>query len=284
MINSTDRTPRTPKFTKNSVKLCVALCALYLKSFSQTQDWDFYYTNIEEKPASIGLNLALRDTAPIADKPHCYWISITFQQTDSIGFPLKNENEMLNKMEDELEDYLQKKTASIYTGRITLPGKRQFYFYAKTLDSIDIYIGNILKKYPLFKYKLGEETDEKWTIYLDFLFPSPLDLQLIYNHRTIELLAENGDNSSVSRHIDHFVNFKTKKDLNAFAKALKGSKFIAEKIFDADNNNMYPLGLQVSEENKTDAESIDESVIQLFRLAEKFKGAYDGWETYPVKE
>lgn len=270
-----------------SVKLRASLCALCLYSisvFSQPQDWDFYFTNIDDKPASVGLNLALHDSDYFVGKPYCFWIILPFQQSDSLGFPFEKENETLNKIEDELELLLQKSSQTIYAGRTTGAGERYFYYYTKTLDSIDVFIEELFKNYSTYKYKLGQRYDENGVVYSDFLYPSPLDLQLIYNHRIVEALAENGDNSAVPRHIDHWLNFERKKDLNAFIKSLEGTKYLVEKITTDKSNNTHPLMLQVSEENKTDLGTIDNSVIQLFEMAEKFNGIYSGWETFVEAE
>lgn len=278
----TAKTLRAQRFT--SVKLCVALCALCLKSFSQTQDWDFYFTNIDDKPASIGLNLALHDTAPIANKTYCFWIILGLQQSDSLGFPLERENATLNKIEDELELFLEKKSETIYAGRTTSAGQRQFYFYSKGIDSVDVFIEDFFRNYSQYKYKLGQRYDDQWEVYFGLLYPSQLDLQLIYNQRIVEALAENGDNPDLSHHIDHWFSFEKKKDLNDFIKALQRKDFIIEKNEVDKTAKTHPYTLQISEENKTDLDTIDNSVLQLFELVEKHNGVYGGWETFVVTE
>lgn len=286
-INFTAKTLRMQRFF--SAALCASMFSLLLifSAFStsaQTQDWDFYFTNIDEKPASVGLNLALHDTAPLTDKTYCLWIILKFQESDSLGFPLEKENETLNKLEDELEIFLQKKSQTIYAGRTTGKGERYFYFYSKSIDSVDVFIEEFFKNYSQYKYKLGQRYDEKWTLYFDFLYPSPLELQLIYNHRIVEALAENGDNPELPHHIDHWLKFKKKKDITAFIKALEGKNFIVEKNETDKTHKSHPYTLQISQENRTDLETIDNSVLQLFELAEKFNGIYGGWETFVVTE
>jgi uncharacterized protein (TIGR01619 family) len=272
-----------------SITLCASLCSLRLilsplSTSAQQQDWDFYFTNIDDKPASIGLNLALHDTAPLANKPYCFWITLPLQSIDSLGFSLEKENETLNKIEDELELFLMNESKTIYAGRTTGNRQRTFYYYSESIDSVDIFIENIFKNYNQYKYKLGQRYDENWEIYFGFLYPSPLDLQLIFNHRIIEALSENGDNPELVHHIDHWLNFEKKKDLNAFIKALQEKNFIVEKNEVDKTNKAHPFIIQISEENKTDVETIDNSVIQLFELVEKYNGIYGGWETFVMKE
>ena len=268
---------------------CASLCSLRLimaplSASAQQQDWDFYFTNIDDKPASVGLNLALNDTAPLANKAYCFWIILPFQQSDSLGFPLEKENETLNKLEDELEVFLQTKSQTIYAGRTTGKGERYFYFYSKGIDSVDLFIEDFFKNYSQYKYKLGQRYDENWTLYFEFLYPSPLDLQLIYNHRIVEALAKNGDNPELPHHIDHWVNFEKKKDVADFIKALEGKSFVVEKTTIDKTQKTHPITLQISEESKTDLETIDNSVLQLFELAKKHNGIYGGWETFVVTE
>ncbi len=257
---------------------------LPLYAFSQQQDWDFYFTKIDDKPASVGLNLALNDTAPLADKTYCFWIIIPFNQSDTVGFPLEKENETLNKLEDELGIVLQAKANTIYAGRTTTKGQRCFYFYAKSLDSLDFFIEDFFKNYSQYKYKLGQRYDESWTLYFDFLYPTPLELQLIYNQRIVGALTENGDNPEVPHHIDHWMNFAKKKDVTDFIKALKGGNFMVEKNTIDKTQKTHPYILQISEENKTDLDTIDKSVLQLFELTEKYNGIYGGWETFVIAE
>lgn len=262
----------------------MSLWLICFSAIAQTQDWDFYFTNIDDKPASVGLNLALHDTAPLPDKTQCFWIILKFKQIDSLGFPLETENETLNKLEDELEVFLQNKSQTIYAGRTTGKGERYFYFYSKSLDSVDVFIEDFFKNYSQYNYKLGQRYDENWTLYFDFLYPPPLNLQLIYNHRIVEALAENGDNPELPHHIDHWLNFEKKKDVADFIKALEGKNFTIEKNETDKTHKTHSYILQISEENKTDLETIDNSVLQLFELSEKFNGIYGGWETFVVTE
>ncbi len=57
------------------------------------------------------------------------WINIDIQNKIEFGLPTKNENEILNEIEEKLKSILKNNSLFHFIGRITHNGNRDIYFY-----------------------------------------------------------------------------------------------------------------------------------------------------------
>ncbi len=98
----------------------------------------------------------------------------------------------------------------------------------------------------------------------------------------LDNLEEGGDNLTLEREVFHWIYFKTEKDRENFIKEIEKLNFsIVTKSKIKDD---FPFQLQIKRVDKVDEESVNEYVIQLWKLAPKYNGNYDGWETSIEKE
>ena len=49
------------------------------KTGGHKEEWDFYFSNVDDKLSSLFVDLGLHNIAPIRDKPNVVWISIKNQ-------------------------------------------------------------------------------------------------------------------------------------------------------------------------------------------------------------
>jgi uncharacterized protein (TIGR01619 family) len=244
------------------------------------ENFEFFNRNENDIKQFILVDTGLNEIAPINSKPNVLKISFQMNSVNEEG--LSSSEEELNafgEIEDELIEKLTKN--ELFVGRITSNGFRDFYFYTKD-NKIQAKLNEVLKKYNQFKYTLNFEVDENWNKYYKLLYPTDEEFQKIGNRSVLDNLEEGGDNLTLEREVFHWIYFKTEKDRENFIKEIEKLNFsIVTKSKIKDD---LPFQLQIKRVDKVDEESVNEYVIQLWKLAPKYNGNYDGWETSIEKE
>ena len=247
-------------------------------------EWDFYFSNVDDIIGSFYVDLGLVNIAPIDDKTHLLWISLQMINPNENGLSSKEEFEQLNEIEDRLQEFILKNHSSVYAGRLTNNGHRNFYFYMGDPTLYDKTISDAMVAFPSYTYDFGMKEDKEWDSYLEFIYPNPKQYQSIQNRRVIENLEENGDKLTKEREVDHWVYFKNEKDRTFFLEKIKDEGF---KIIDQNHikkGGEFPYSLHISRVDLVDWDSVDGYVLHLWELAGECNGEYDGWETSVEKE
>ena len=94
------------------------------------EKWDFYFSNVDDKPGSFYLDLGLAEVAPVHTMP--YLICICLKMNDpreEDGLSSDREYGKLLEIEEHLFDSLKGKHDIIYAGRLASNGTREFYLY-----------------------------------------------------------------------------------------------------------------------------------------------------------
>ena len=229
---------------------------------------------------SIFLNLSLIDIAPIKDYTSVLWLSIDYIPKEN-GFPQKEELEKLEAFEDKIVKIFREKFEAIFVGRLTSDNSRDFYFYFKEAPEVDYILSENLKNFTSYDFYFDD--DKNWALYFNVLYPNPKQNQSIINRKVLLNMRKNGDSLQEPREVNHWAYFKSKKDRNTFEKTIRYEKFkIIRK--NMDNQENLPYGIVFSRKDKVDFDEIDKYTIELFIIAEKLNGLYDGWETEIVKD
>lgn len=246
-------------------------------------DWDIYTCQIEEQPAIIGLDLALRHLAPFPHQPDAIYIAIYMNHPREDGFPQGDEFAVLGDIEDCLVQQLEKRLQASFVGRTISNGVRDFYFYTGNSTGYDRIISEVMSLFPTYRYDYELISDRNWERYFDFLFPDVQEFQRIQNRKVLRTLQQHGDVASRFRHIDHFIFFPGEAERDAYWQEICQEGYQLEaQLMHADEP--LPFGLRISRQDKTDAESIDAAVMRLWALAQTHNASYDGWETVIVAE
>lgn len=243
------------------------------------EEWEFYFSNVNDKLGSIFVDLGLRKVAPLTDKPNVVWVSIKMNNPGEDGLSSQEESAILGEIEDTLVDKVTSRHNSIYVGRLTSAGNRDLYFYFGDTTLYDKTISEIMVAYPKYQFDYGAKEDNEWGGYFDFLYPLPQQIQSIQNRRVIDQLEKGGDNFTKSREVFHWIYFKTDSDREKFLEKIKNDNFtIVDKGCDKSWGE-FSYSLQIKRVDKVDQSSVDDYVIYLWKLADEIGGNYDGWET-----
>jgi uncharacterized protein (TIGR01619 family) len=245
-------------------------------------NWKPYLCNVNGELASIFVNLGLRGEVPIASKPWLLWTWVYFQTPRSDGLSDSKEAPTLYKIEDALEVCVGRACQAIPCGRITTEGRREFYFYGEAKNGFRQAVEVALRDFAGYRYDIGCQEDSEWGQYLNVLYPSPEDLQRIANMDLLDVLVKKGDVLTVAREVQHWMYFPSDSSRSLFrdATVATGYKVVSEP----SSNGNLPFGIVVARIQSIEQNSIDRTVLELFNLARRFDGDYDGWETPVVTQ
>ncbi|MCB0851847.1 MAG: DUF695 domain-containing protein [Bacteroidetes bacterium] len=245
-------------------------------------EWDFYFCTVEDKPASIMLNLALIQQAPMDGKADFVQISVNLKQPNEYGLSSQGEAEILYVIEDQLAEHLDHSLRGVYAGRSTTNNQRVFYFYCDSSIDYKNIVDEVMEGFSDYECSSLAQKDPEWTFYSQFLYPSKIEYQSILNRRVLENLTRYGDTLQQEREVEHFIYFPGAEEREHFVNKVKPEGFeVVDLNFDHSQAG-FPFGLVISRKDKVDAKSVEETVLFLVLLATECKGEYDGWETCVV--
>lgn len=255
------------------------------KDFWMSDNWEMYFTTVDEEPAAILVDLGIGDDSPDSERPMLLWAWIHMKSPTEDGFASEDEEPLLTQIEDTFIDAVELTTDAVLVGRITTCGRREFYFYAKSSDGFEDTIAEAMQPYADYEYETGEHADDEWAQYFDVLFPAPEDAQQIFNRRVIEQLSDSGDTLTTPRPVDHFACFPSADERMSFIAAAKEAGCeVAGEEHDEDPDTQFPYSVSLKKVSPVDLETIDEITFELFELARENGGEYDGWGAEVVKD
>lgn len=243
------------------------------------EDWEFYFSNVDDKLSSTAVDLGLANIAPIRTQPNVMWVSIKMKNPRPDGLSSSDEFDTLSEIEESMTELLASRYKATHVGRLTSNGYRDLYYYLGDTALYEQALSEIMLQFPSYEYDYGTKSDEEWSGYFDFLYPSPRQFQSIQNRRVIGNLEEHGDTLEKERAVDHWVYFQSESDREAFLFEIKDENFrTVSKDYDKELGKL-PFRLHISRIDKVDLDSVDEYTLHLWELAQNHNGDYDGWET-----
>jgi hypothetical protein len=245
-----------------------------------TDNWDFYFLRVDDKPASTFVDLGAIDYAPVASLPFMAYIGLTMNAPRADGLSSQAEFDTLAAIEDALKGQLVGEGTD-YVGRCTTNGCRDFFFYVAQPENWAPRVAACMAAFPQYKYEAESREEPDWSSYLEYLYPSPADRQTISNRRVCDALEENGDALTQPREIDHWAYFPDAAARDAYVAEAAGHGFEVRVLSEPDKDAGY--GAQLWRVDVPSAREIDDVTLALFNIAEKHGGDYDGWECVVVR-
>lgn len=243
-----------------------------------TTQWDFYLSLVDDQPASIFLDLGLVDSVPLPGLDTVVWLRLFMKDASPNGLPSRAEFDALARIGDAL-DLSASATPGLHSvGRCTANGTRDFYFYAADGPQSEQTLKAALKSFPDYAFETGSRADADWRVYTDFLYPTPWAMQTISNQHTLDALEEGGDRSEAPREIVHWIYFSAARSCDSFASAALELGY-REHSRANDAEPPLPYCLVVAKTSDALPETIHKLTWELFELADRTGGVYDGWET-----
>lgn len=243
-------------------------------------DWTFYFSNVNDKPASIATDLNLINVAPIKGQENVVYVSIEMPNPREDGLSSNEDANELWKIEDEIINALDKNNLEYtFAGRLTSDGYRDLYFFGENTILMEKQVSSAMTAYPDFEFDFGHQPDKEWNQYFNFLYPLPKQMQIIQNRRVLEQLEKEGDPLTKEREVFHWIYFKTQSDLDQFENFTKSQGYKTLRKDKSLDTADYEFVIQVSRVDKVGYNEIDDYTLQLWEKAKELNGDYDGWET-----
>jgi uncharacterized protein (TIGR01619 family) len=240
-------------------------------------EWDFYFSNVNDVRSSLMVNLSAIRRAPDGAKPWLLWVWVHMLDARDDGLSSENEAPMLFQIEDRLGECLTAACGAELLGRITGDRRREFYYYAATADGFDSAVETAMVDYTGYRVDRGKQPDPEWRQYKDVLYPLPTQLQQIHNRRVLDQLLERGDDHSFARIVDHAIYFGSASERATFASATIKLGFGIQHESQDVQSAERPFFLKLTRSDPVTLDHINAIVAELIELAEKFGGDYDGW-------
>jgi hypothetical protein len=254
-------------------------------SLAAQSDWESYVMEVNKKPVSVVVDLALKTSRDARKtRPFVIIFRTKLLSPEASGQPGPDERSRLDSMENQLEAGLQKSNGAVYAGRFTQRGLRELYFYALDTVQFRSVIGQTLLDYPEYQWLCQARLDAEWSHYQEVLYPSERELEIILNRRQLEELASKGDPLTEMRRIDHYFYFKTRTGRDEFIRSIGGEGFQVAAMNDDGKDEIRPFVLQIYRDDRPGYPFIHSLLIPLWERARKYQGLYDGWKTEVIRE
>lgn len=251
---------------------------------SHSEDWENYFTTTNGYPISVNVDLGLQALAPLKERSYLIILRTSYQTHLKSGFPDVEQIASLDSIENNLVSTLQKSNGSIFAGRFTQRGLREFYFYCIDTVQYAATLHQAMKQFPHYPWLAKAIQDKPWSNYFEVLFPNADELDKIENRRTIVALQKKGDLLTVSRAISHTLYFSSIERRINFLKTLTiPDCIIVEQPTKPEGTSNMPYKLVLNVNDIPTIEKINNITTEFRKLAIKNAGKYQGWQTYIVQ-
>ena len=244
-----------------------------------SENWDFYFRQIEGKAASMFVDLGIVSQTPIAALPNMAYIRLFMNAAREDGLSSPEEFDALIGIEDAMEERLVNEETA-YVGRSTHDSCRDFFFYVANMDDWPFRVSDFMQSFAAYRYEVGNREDADWSLYLEYLYPEPAERQSIENGRVCDALERNGDGLSKPREIDHWISFSSSHNLENFLTDSSLLGFSIRQISERDGTHWA----QIWRIDIPTRKGIDDVVAEIITLAVRHAGEYDGWESVVMTE
>ncbi|XAL98547.1 DUF695 domain-containing protein [Phycisphaeraceae bacterium D3-23] len=246
--------------------------------------WDFYPCRVDNHPASMSVNMAYIDHAPISGADTVY--RLTFEQPDpgEHGMGTQQSFDVMCDVEDAFFTHLSD-SELYFVGRLRNMGKWELYFFGCGGQDrrIEDAAAKAIQQTTNLPYDFGSKPDPEWSGYTNYIYPSPERHRWMADRSVVDVLAEHNDLHNKPRRIDHWIYFAAKDDREAMAKAVAMIGFAREDDPE-DGDGDLPFGLQLYRDDPSELNHINSVTSRLCEIADENGGSYDGWETFIVND
>ena len=247
-----------------------------------TSHWDFYFTRVDDQPASIYLDLGVAAQAPRAAYPELGYVRIPMLQPREDGLSSNEEFAALGALEDHLGQALCADDRACFVGRNTSAGCRDFFFYVQPGADWPLAVSRAMAQQD-YDYEAGSNPDPQWQSYFGFLYPDDEALQAMRNRGVLHALEEAGDALVAPRPIRHWAYFPHPSDRDRYVDQARTLGFTVVTVDEGDATTGRASCLALMERQDVPGHgTINMVCMPLFHMARQCNGDYDGWECQVV--
>jgi hypothetical protein len=242
-----------------------------------SEEWDFYFCQVDGKPASIFVDLGLHGDVPLAALPNRAYLSVAMRHPRDDGLSSQEEYKALEALEDGVRAHLAT-AETVYVGRNTSDGRRDFWFYTADAANWERVASDFMAAFPEYAYDTAAESDPDWAAYLEFLYPNEQGWDFITNRRVCDSLEAGGDPLTQERDVDHWAYFPDPASREVFVDRVQAMGFQVRNLLPPGEEDSE-LGVHLFRRDVPSHRGIHDITVPLLRAAREAGGRYDGWET-----
>jgi Family of unknown function (DUF695) len=130
--------------------------------------WSIAQGKNDGRPMFVRINDGLH---PIVGKPpfdQRFGVAVPLRAPDPNGFPVADESEALNKIEDELLNTFQSSRQTLLALVITTSGFREFVFYTSVAEQIGPAMEQVRARTASHELQFYIQPDKSWEVYRAF--------------------------------------------------------------------------------------------------------------------
>lgn len=244
--------------------------------------WELYMKPLDGAIASVLVNAGISVELPSEDKFYVGFIKLAMKRPNERGLISEDEEAQLSFIEDKIEMEALRYRIGNYVGKIVTKGEMTFVYYLKHEFEWPDVVRAAMGTFPDYGYTYGSKMDGDWEVYHKLLFPTPIEWQIIQNHKVCDHLKSQGDSLHLPRAIEHKAYFETAEERDDFIRAIEAESFRVKELI-APGEKTPMLGISFYRQDKPFYYDIDTLTLHLIDLTTRYSGAYDGWETSVVK-
>ena len=133
-----------------------------------TDEWDFYFMNVDDKVGAFFVDLGAHATVPRLDLPFLAYVRLSMNSPRADGLSSNDEFDTLIAIEDAMKQWLIRRDTD-YVGRCTTAGCRDFFFYTASPHDWPGRVANVLQAFPDYRSDAGVREEPDWSTYLEYL-------------------------------------------------------------------------------------------------------------------
>jgi uncharacterized protein (TIGR01619 family) len=238
--------------------------------------WEFFPCSMGSDQAFVFVDIDIKHTIDAAPAALAR-VTLKYRHTNPSGLPTKEEYEPARAVEHRLEGFAQA-ASDWYVGRTTVAGERCFYIYtSQTEDAWNQFVESLAAESG-FQIEVTLSQDAAHEGYLEDLYPTPDDFQVIGDLHVIEALKEQGDDENIPRKIEHWVYFSDEAAAHPFIAWAERNQLTHDST-ESHTTDDGKYCVRLHHHGTVQLADISNYTIALRGKAEEFGGDYDGWET-----
>lgn len=252
-----------------------------------SDNWDFYFTSINDESASIRVDLDATAGISLDDFPRRVEIVIYFASVTESGMPEDEEWEALHELDDALMTWAEQSESDVPVASITQSGRRSYVIYTSRTEPAVGEIEKLLASVGGRRCEIALDDDPEWRFYQEVLLPTPVEMQWMTDRALVEHLREAGDAVEIPREVDHMAYFRTEDGRSRFLAEATSRGYELGDEGDADEGETnesdgneedeYPYAAALKRTHAVDLDTAFQHSGELCELALDHDGIYDGW-------
>jgi len=156
-------------------------------------------------------------------------VRTVIKKPNAAGMPTDEEFPALSALDEKLDNTLRL-NGGRYVGKVTVNGKRHFFFYIRCSEETASGAIQRIAKESAYELAYVYEKDPGKEGYWNDLYPTPDDWRMIKDLTVLDALRERGDQTEKSREVSHWAYFQDPEAATRFGEWAAANNYKVTKI------------------------------------------------------